>query len=150
MRGILAQAVRYYCVGAFAMALDFALFRTLLNGPISAVLATAISSPTAAAVHFTLNRFWSFPATCTPLAVLGWRYAIIYTCILLSTVGTVAIGTSTFGMSPMAAKAAAVLVTLPIGFLGHKYVTFGDATDKWLGIWRRPLVGASRAPYNAE
>jgi putative flippase GtrA len=72
-----------------------------------------------------LNRIWSFQAYHRSISSQAAAYVFVYALIWVLTVVVVAYGTGVVGLTPWQAKIAAVIVTLPIGFLGHKYFTFG-------------------------
>jgi hypothetical protein len=52
-------------------------------------------------------------------------YLFVYGSVWLVTIGVVAYCGSVTGFTPLESKGAALAVTLPMGFLGHKYITFG-------------------------
>ena len=119
------QIVRYCTVGTLAVALDVGLFRALLFFHGNPVVAAAIAYATVVLMHFTLNRAWSFRAFHRPAMVQAPRYGLVVGCTWLITIGVVAYCTSVLTLTPLQAKAAAIAVTLPIGFFGHKYITYG-------------------------
>lgn len=121
-----AQVFRYYSVGALSVVIDVGLFQTFVLFHLLPAAAAGIASPIAAAVHFTLNRNWSFRAHEGALAAQAVRYAGVYGIIWAVTVGVVAYCSTVLGLAPLACKGAALAVTLPMGFLGHKFITYGE------------------------
>ena len=87
--------------------------------------ATALSYLLAVATHFTLNRFLNFrnfersmlqqvrTYIVIAAACLGIQEAVVIGCVQLA------------HLPPLLAKVAGVLINIPIGFFGHRYLTFG-------------------------
>jgi putative flippase GtrA len=119
------QVIRYYSVGAFAVVVDVSLYQVLMQAHAAPPVAAAISGPVAAALHFALNRTWSFSAFHRPAAAQIPAYLFVYAWVWSITVLVVSYTTYDLHLAPLAAKAAAIGITLPIGFIGHKYLTYG-------------------------
>lgn len=132
------QLFRYGIVGATALTVDVLSFQSLAAHGVAATLAAAISYPLAGVLHFTLNRAWTFAAFHRKAVRQIPAYVTVVGVGWLLTVAVVACCTLTLHMAPLAARAAAVIATIPIGFLGHKYVTYGKGvTASAMAMLRR-------------
>lgn len=120
-----ALALRYYCVGALALGIDVLLFQGLIRASVSPVGAAAVSYAIAAGVHFFINRTWSFKAFDRSAISQARTYGFVLFVAWITTIGVVGLGTGVFHLTPIVSKAVAIIVTLPMGFLGHRYLTFG-------------------------
>lgn len=124
------QLLRYCIVGLTAVSLDLCVFRVLTAHSVAPLLAAAASYPLATVVHFSANRSWTFNAyERRPLSQLPGYAGVVATGWGV-TVSTVALCTGALHVSPLLAKLIAIAVTLPMGFLGHKHVTFGSGVVK--------------------
>lgn len=129
LRAHLPHFTRYMVIGGFVFAIDYSLYKYLLFELHTALWeAVTVSQTVALLIHFTLNKFLNFRAHDRSARDQFGTYLIVAGfCILVSQVvvyGWVAL----FGNSDLMlklAKCAAVGVNIPIGFLGHKKLTFG-------------------------
>jgi len=131
-------ALRYYCVGALALGIDVALFQGLIRASVPPVGAAAASYAMAASVHFFVNRTWSFKAFDRSAVSQARTYGFVLFVAWITTIGVVGFGTGFLHVTPLVSKAMAILVTLPMGFLGHRYLTFGGGLRAALrGVYLR-------------
>lgn len=119
------EPVRYYCMSAIAVIIDVGLFQSMVLFGITAVAAAACSYAVAGVVHFITSRIWTFQAFHSSTAMQLPAYVAVVCTAWVATVLTVALFTNGFHVSPLAAKFIAMAAVLPIGYFGHKYVTFG-------------------------
>ena len=119
-------ALKYYSVGALAVIIDVGLFQGLIRAGALPVAAAASSYAIAACAHFFLNRTWSFKAFHRSAASQATTYGFVVFVAWITTIGVVAFGTGFLHLTPILSKALALIVTLPMGFLGHRYLTFGS------------------------
>jgi putative flippase GtrA len=131
------QLARYLSIGAFVFCVDFGLFALLLRAHWPLMLAATASYGVGVATHFTLNKYVNFRAHDRPVHHQASTYgAIVFTCWLITLlVVNVAVG---FGIPALGAKLIAVAINVPIGFLGHRHLTFGRGILHLLrlGAWR--------------
>lgn len=118
-------AFRYYAVGALALGIDVTLFRGLIGASVPPVGAAALSYALAAGAHFLINRTWSFKAFDRSALSQARTYTAVLFVAWITTIAVVGFGTGVLHLSPLVSKALAIVVTLPMGFLGHRYLTFG-------------------------
>ena len=119
------QPVRYYCVGATALFIDVCVFQTLILLGFVPVGAAALSYGAAGTVHFLSNRIWTFKAFHRTATAQVPAYAGVVLAAWVATVLIVGFCTANLHFSPLAAKFTAIAATVPMGFFGHKYLTFG-------------------------
>lgn len=120
------QFLRYVTIGGIVLAVDVGSFKLLLGTKIALFFVTTTAYALAICTHFTLNKFINFRAHNRPVHHQAANYAWIALAGWIITVAVVEIGTHRFGLAPLLAKLAAVVINLPIGFLGHRFVTFGN------------------------
>lgn len=118
--------VRYASVGAVVVTVDVASFQALVLLAIPLPLTTTIAFVLATVVHFVLNKVWTFRVGG---AAHGYQLTAYVTVLFASFVITqFVIETSVlvFHFIPIAGKIAALFVQLPVSFVGHRYLTFGN------------------------
>jgi putative flippase GtrA len=116
--------VRYLAIGGFVFMLNLAALSWLLHVHAPYWLAFGVAFVVSLAAHFTLNRFLNFRNfERTIVQQAGTYSAVAAICFLVQvTVGPLALR---MGLPPLFALAIAVGLNVPIGFLGHRYLTFG-------------------------
>ena len=119
------QLLKYYTCGALAILADVATFQALILLGLAAPAAAACAYGVAAGGHFIANRVWTFGALDRRASDQAFTYALVVSFGWCVTVAVVAWGTGPAHLAPLAAKGLAIAATLPIGFLGHKYLTYG-------------------------
>jgi putative flippase GtrA len=124
LQALLWQLVRYYSISAVALGIDIGFFQGLVSTGRSATLAGAVSYALGAAFHFTANRQWNFRAFHRPARAQLVTYLIIVGTAWAVNVAVIMVCTTRLGLPPLTAKLASVVITLPLGFLGHKYFTY--------------------------
>lgn len=127
----LPYAARYMVIGAIVFVIDVSSFQVLLR--LQAILPVAITGSFLASLctHFTLNRLWNFrnfdrsgfAQFRTYLIVVSLQYVLS----LISIEAAVH-----FGAPPLVAKVGSALLNFPVGFIGHRYLTFGDGAGALL------------------
>lgn len=119
------QFVAYAVVGVVGTLLDVGLFWTFLRLGVWTALAVTLAFFLATAVQFFLNRQWSFRAVHRPAIVQAPVYVIVTIVNWLIALAIVEIGTATFHLAPLVAKAISIPPTALAGFVGNRYLTFG-------------------------
>jgi putative flippase GtrA len=119
------QLIRYVSIGAIVFVVDVGLFRLLVGTGVFLAIAATISFGIAICVHFTFNKYVNFRAHDRPVGEQAGTYALVAFVCWLVTLAVIESGVRLFGLTPLAAKLVAVAVNLPVGFLGHRYLTFG-------------------------
>lgn len=125
-QGARLQFVRYVAIGGFVFILDVGSFKLMYAHGVVLAVATTLSYVLAVCTHFTLNRAYNFRNFDRAL----WRqvrtYAVVATFCWIVQLGVVEGLFRLFHVDATLAKAVGVIVNIPIGFLGHRYLTFGD------------------------
>ncbi|HZY99762.1 MAG TPA: GtrA family protein [Candidatus Baltobacteraceae bacterium] len=118
------QLARYVFIGGFVTCLDLGSFVLFLHAgwPLLAVITA--SWAIAVATHFSLNKYVNFRAHDRPTHQQMVTYAVISAVTWLTTIAIVK-GAISLGASPVAGKVLAIAFNVPIGFFGHRYLTFG-------------------------
>jgi len=133
------QFLRYITIGGIVFVVDVGSFKLLLGTKIALFFVTTIAYGLAISAHFTLNKFVNFRAHDRPVHHQAANYFWIAFVGWIITLVVVELGTHRFGLAPFVAKLGAVVINLPIGFLGHRFVTFGNgflAALRRLGVMR--------------
>lgn len=119
------QLVRYLSIGGFVTCVDIGSFAAFLwlRWPLWVV--ATVSYGLGVVTHFALNKYANFRAHDRPIAHQAGRYAIVAFVCWLTTLGIVK-GAVALSLAPLLGKVAAVAFNIPLGFLGHRYVTFGE------------------------
>lgn len=117
---------RYVSVGGLVVGVDVVSFQTLVMLHVPLPLTTTIAFVLATLVHFTLNKLWTFRVKGAPHG----QQVTVYASVLLASfvVQQLVIETLVLGFHavPIAAKFVAIVVQLPVSFLGHRYLTFRE------------------------
>jgi putative flippase GtrA len=118
------QLARYASIGGFVTLLDFGTFTLLLRAgwPLLGVITG--SWAIAVAAHFSLNKYVNFRSHDRPTHHQLVTYGVVAFTAWLTTTAIVKSAVA-LGASPLAGKAIAILFNVPIGFFGHRYLTFG-------------------------
>jgi putative flippase GtrA len=118
------QLARYLSIGTFTFCVDVGSFALMLHARWPLTLVAALSYALGTVTHFTLNKYANFRAHDRPV-----RNQLVTYAIVVGTCGAITIaivdGGTLLGLPPLVAKVIAVAVNVPIGFLGHRYLTFG-------------------------
>ncbi|MBV8155969.1 MAG: GtrA family protein [Candidatus Eremiobacteraeota bacterium] len=118
------QLARYLSIGGIVTCLDFGSFALLLRagwpllGVITGSWVVAIVS------HFALNKYVNFRAHDRPAHHQATTYGVVALVVWLTTTGIVK-GAVALGAPALLGKCVAIAFNIPIGFLGHRYLTFG-------------------------
>lgn len=120
--------MRYIAIGGFVFCIDFSSYMALLNHKLVVWQAQVISQVIAMVTHFLLNKYLNFRNHERSAGEQFGTYLVVaLTCIVIG-VAVVQGWVWLFGTSKTSlilAKCAAVGVNIPIGFIGHKKLTFG-------------------------
>jgi putative flippase GtrA len=124
-QGARVQFLRYVAIGGFVFLIDVGSFKLLFARGVILSIATVLSYLLAVATHFTLNRVYNFRNFERSVLQQARTYAVVAGFCLVVQLGVVEAGVRLLHLDPTLAKAAGVVVNIPLGFLGHRYLTFG-------------------------
>ena len=129
VRAHLPSFLRYIAIGGFVFCIDFSSYKALLDQAFVAWQAQVISQVIAMMTHFILNKYLNFRNHDRSAGEQFGTYLVVaVTCVVIG-VAVVQAWVVLFGTSKTSlylAKCAAVGVNIPIGFIGHKKLTFGS------------------------
>jgi len=131
------QLARYLSIGGFVTCVDVGTFALLLRArwPLLAVI--TVSYALGVVTHFALNKYVNFRAHDRPVQRQALNYAAVaVTCWLTTTV--IVKAAVALGAAPLLGKALAIAFNVPVGFLGHRHLTFGRGIGATLrGLFSR-------------
>jgi putative flippase GtrA len=135
-RHTLLQFLTYASIGGFVQVVDIGLFRTLLLARTVPELAATVAGAVAMVVHFTLNKYVNFRNHDRPVHRQAGTYLAVGVVWWVVTLTIIASLTRVFGVPPLYAKLVAVAVNFPVGYLAHRYLTFGKGITATYRDWR--------------
>lgn len=118
------QLARYASIGGFVTCIDVGSFVLFLRAgwPLLAVITA--SWGIALVTHFSLNKYVNFRAHDRPTHHQAATYALVAGTTWLTTTAIVKSAVA-FGAPPLLGKFVSIAFNVPIGFFGHRYLTFG-------------------------
>lgn len=117
------QLAKFSTVGATGYAVNLAVYATLVHAGLHYNVAAACSFLVAVTNNYTWNRIWTFRGQRGHIAYQGLRFLIVSLCalganeILLTTLVALGVG-------KIVAQAIAVVLVMPINFVGNKLWSF--------------------------
>lgn len=123
------QFSRYLVIGGAAFVIDVGSFKMLLSLQRFVGVAATLSYLLAISLHFTLNKYVNFKAYDRRTTEQASTYLVVAFVCWCTTIAIVEGGVA-LGLSPMLAKLFAVAINFPIGFAGHRLLTFGPGIVK--------------------
>jgi putative flippase GtrA len=135
-RQALIQFVSYASIGGFVQIVDIGSFRTLLIAHAVPEIAATIAGAIAMVVHFSLNKYVNFRNHDRPVYRQAGTYLAVGVVWWVVTLAIIATLTRIFGVPPLYAKLVAVAVNFPVGYLAHRYLTFGKGIRQTYRGWR--------------
>lgn len=149
IRALLPYFIRYVLIGGFVFVIDIGTFGYFLHltwpweflntVDRQRLTATVGSLSIAFTTHFMLNKHFNFRNFDRPTREQFSTYLVVALFCTLVSIGVIEGCVRALGMGPLIAKCIAVAVNIPIGFVGHKKLTFGRGL-------RAVAFGARRAP----
>ena len=118
------QLGRYATIGGFVTCIDVGSFALFLRAGYPLLLVITASWAIALVTHFSLNKYVNFRAHDRPTHHQVATYAIVAGTTWFTTTAIVK-GAIALGAPPLLGKFVAIAFNVPIGFFGHRYLTFG-------------------------
>jgi putative flippase GtrA len=118
------QLARYLTIGGIVFCIDVGSFAGFLRVGIPLLVTTTISYLLGITSHFLLNKYVNFRAHDRPAHSQAVTYGIVAFVCWLTTLGIVK-GAVLLGAPPLGGKLLAIAFNLPLGFFGHRHLTFG-------------------------
>ncbi len=136
--------IRYVAIGGFVFCIDVGTFALFARAGFWLPVATSTSYLIAICSHFTLNRFFNFRNFERTILQQAGTYVVVAAFALLIQNAAVLVGVHLFGLPPLLAKVAGIAVNVPLGFLGHRYLTFGAGIAATVRRYLSTRAGAAR------
>ncbi len=135
----------YVFLGGITFCVDMGSFLALIYlfkmiRPLSAIIAFLLGL----VCHFSLNKYFNFKSFERLIYQQARTYVFVVAINLLVTVVVIEILCEFFHIPPFFAKCGAVAVNAPIGFLGHKYLTFGEGARQFVRRQIHRFMDASK------
>lgn len=118
------QLARYATIGGLVTAIDVGSFAIFLHAGWPLLLVITASWALAVGAHFSLNKYANFRAHDRPTHHQLASYAVVVGTVWVTTTAIVK-GAVVLGASPMIGKLVAIAFNVPIGFFGHRHLSFG-------------------------
>jgi len=119
------ELLRYLVVGGCGYVLAVVLYAAQIAAGASPYAAVPLAFVANGLFNFALNRAWSFPASGRPVRSELARFGVIALASLVVNYSVLFVLHGVAGMAPVPAQALAIVVALPVGFLGNKHWSFG-------------------------
>ncbi|HET9393767.1 MAG TPA: GtrA family protein [Candidatus Rubrimentiphilum sp.] len=119
------QFARYLAIGGTVFCVDIGSFQLFMRAGLALALAVTLSYGLAISAHFTLNKYLNFRSHDRTVGSQLSTYLAVAFVLWLISLGVVEVAFRVFGLTPLLAKLLAIAINVPLGFLGHRYLTFG-------------------------
>jgi putative flippase GtrA len=118
------QFATYLLIGGTVAVVDFTVFQLGVTHHVQILVASTISYFTATTTHFLLNRYANFRRFDRAIHDQFRTFVVIIFGQWIVTLAIINVMVS-HGAWPLAARATAIAVNIPFGFLANRYLTFG-------------------------
>jgi putative flippase GtrA len=116
------QLAKFGAVGASGYVINLAVYVALLG--LGAHVAAAISFVVAAASNYWWNRHWTFVHQKGPFALQGARFFAVSALAFAANQLWLFVFLDWFGLGKVVSQAIAILLVMPLNFLGNKLWSF--------------------------
>jgi putative flippase GtrA len=118
------QLLKFCAVGASGYAVNLGVYAALVRGAsIHFLLAAVCSFAVAVTNNYTWNRLWTFRRQRGHVVLQGVRFLVVSLAALGANLALLAILVAV-GMSKVPAQAVAIVLVMPLSFLGNKLWSF--------------------------
>lgn len=119
------QFVRFAIVGAGGYAVNLAVFAFAVHvAGLDYRLAAVLAFLVAVTHNFAWNRHWTFAAGAGHAGFQAARFLLVSLGAFLVSLGALTTLVAGLGMAELAAQALAIVVAMPVGFVGNKLWSF--------------------------
>lgn len=118
-------ATRYAIVGLSGYLLSILLFAGQVSIGVSPYAAVPLGFVVNTMWNFTLNRYWSFPASGKSIGDELRRFWVVAIVTLAANYLVLYLLHDVAGLASVPSQALAILIIVPIGYLGQRYWAFG-------------------------
>jgi putative flippase GtrA len=117
------QLAKFCAVGASGYVVNLAVYTLLLDAGVHYLQAAALSFVVAVTNNYTWNRLWTFRGARGHVAYQGLRFLVVALCALAANEVLLA-AFVWFGMHKVVAQAIAIVLVMPVNFVGNKLWSF--------------------------
>lgn len=118
------QLAKFCTVGASGYVVNLAVYAILLERVGLHYIPAAIGSfLVAVANNYALNRVWTFRVERGRVGAQGWRFLVVSTVALLANLAALHVMV-TAGLGEIIAQAIAIVLVMPLNFIGNKLWSF--------------------------
>lgn len=121
------QLGKFAVVGAIGYAINLAVYHTLLHAGLHFLAAAACSFLVAVTSNYTWNRLWTFRDQRGHIGVQGMRFFLVSLAALGANLAVLALLVSVAGVGKFIANAIAIVLVMPLNFVGNKLWSFRKA-----------------------
>jgi putative flippase GtrA len=118
------QLAKFAVVGAIGYAINLAVYRTLLHAGLHFLAAATCSFLVAVTSNYTWNRIWTFRDQRGHIGVQGMRFFLVSLAALGANLAILDLLVSVAGIGKFAANAIAIVLVMPLNFVGNKLWSF--------------------------
>jgi len=118
------QLGKFAVVGAVGYVINLAVYRTLLDAGLHFLAAATCSFLVAVTSNYTWNRLWTFRAQRGHIGVQGIRFFVVSLAALGANLAILDLFVSGAGMGKFMANAIAIVLVMPLNFIGNKLWSF--------------------------
>lgn len=123
-------------MGGIVFFVDLGSFHLFIVNGFYRPLAATFSYCLAILLHFTLNKFLNFKNFERSTVSQFTTYLVVVSFSWVLTLLIIEVGVRLLRLTPVEAKLVAIAVNIPIGFLGHRFLTFGSGIKVLLRQWQ--------------
>jgi putative flippase GtrA len=117
------QLAKFCAVGASGYVVNLVVYTLLLDAGVHYLQAAAISFVVAVTNNYTWNRIWTFRGQRGHVAYQGLRFLVVALCALAANEVLLALFVW-MGMHKVWAQALAIVLVMPVNFVGNKLWSF--------------------------
>ena len=118
------QLGKFAVVGAVGYVINLAVYRTLLHAGLHFLAAATVSFLVAVTSNYTWNRIWTFRDQRGHIGIQGMRFFVVSVASLGANLAILYLLVDAAGIGKFAANAVAIVLVMPLNFLGNKLWSF--------------------------
>lgn len=118
------QLGKFAVVGAIGYVINLAVYRTLLHAGLHFLTAATFSFLVAVTSNYMWNRIWTFRAQRGHIGIQGMRFFVVSLASLGANLALLDLLVSAGGVGKFWANAVAIVLVMPLNFIGNKLWSF--------------------------
>ena len=120
------QLGKFCAVGAVGYLINLAVYDVLLHERIHYLVAASCSFLVAVTSNYTWNRLWTFREHRGHVGIQGMRFFVVSLVALGANLAVLHLLIAYGGLDKLPAQAVAIVLVMPLNFVGNKLWTFDD------------------------